>query len=201
MQLASLPQALLADLVLAGVAFELQETPLRWLSAAAEPPPSVPSARPEPIPAPEIPPAAAPSYQVWHTGVAGGVVVVVYAAAPLADLEVALLTQMLRAVGLQQAPLAYVGLAGLPAKSNLAQAKAEIIAAAQAFTPTHSLVLGQTALGVMLEKTQGVEGWQAAPAALGLPGRVGVTFPLDLLLHKPLFKGLAWQHLQAWVTA
>jgi hypothetical protein len=51
---------------------------------------------------------------------------------------------------------------------------------------------------VLLGKMQGVEGWQAAPTTLGLPGQVGVTFPLDLLLNKPLFKGLAWQHLQTW---
>jgi hypothetical protein len=109
-----------------------------------------------------------------------------------------LLGNMLKAVGLVGLPVALVGLAGSPSKTQQPEAKQAIIAAATHAAPTHTLVLGQGVLGALLGKLQGVEGWQAAPSDLGLPGQVGVTFPLELLLAKPLFKSLAWQHLQAW---
>jgi hypothetical protein len=146
---------------------------------------------------PSVSPAAPveEAYQVWQAGEPGGVAVVLAAPGPLAAAETLLLQNMLKAVGLQTMPLAYVGLAGTPGKAKVAAAQAALTAAVGGFAPTHTLVLGQAVLGVLLGKMQGVEGWQAAPTALG---QVGVTFPLDLLLNKPLFKGLAWQHLQTW---
>lgn len=194
---------LLADLVLAGVAFDLQATPAIWRGISRPgvpvmvPEPVVPVAVPAPGPAPVvIEPANA--WRVWQAGEAGGVVVVLSAPGPLGEAETQLLHNMLRAVGLPATPVAYVGLAGTPSKAQTSAVQAALTAAVAAAAPTHTLVLGQTVLGVLLGKLQGVEGWQAAPTSLSVPGQVGVTFPLDLLLHKPLFKGLAWQHLQAW---
>lgn len=198
-------QALLADLVLAGVAFDVQETPVTWLGVAVQPSAQTPIETPvvakaAPVLSSSVAPAAPveEAYQVWQAGEPGGVAVVLAAPGPLAAAETLLLQNMLKAVGLQAAPLAYVGLAGAPGKAKVAAAQAALTAAVAGFNPTHTLVLGQAVLGVLLGKMQGVEGWQAAPTTLGLPGQVGVTFPLDLLLNKPLFKGLAWQHLQTW---
>ncbi len=144
-----------------------------------------------PAPTAEAQPQATPAERV---------AVVVAAEPPLAGAAMALLANMLQAVGLQGATLAIIGLAGQASKSQQVDAKAALVAAVNATQPTRTLVLGQGVLGVCLGKLQGVEGWQAAPVALGFGGAVGVTFPLELLLNKPLFKSLSWQHLQAWQT-
>ncbi|MCA3243702.1 MAG: hypothetical protein INF43_00150, partial [Alphaproteobacteria bacterium] len=112
---------LLADLVLAGVAFELQTTPAAWREAGR---PMLPVTVPEPVQPKPLPPAAAPAHppvptepvtawRVWQAGEGGGVAVVLAAPGPCGVAEVQLLENMLRAVGLPTAPVAYVGLAGV----------------------------------------------------------------------------------------
>lgn len=203
---------LLADAVLAGLSFDLQEAPATWQTApqvvperkhsapvsTQASPAVVRPAAPVSVAPPQASPAPLPAWQLWQAGTPGGILVVLTGEAPPSAEAHDLLKNMLKAVGLASLPVALVGLAGSPNKTQQPEVKEAIAAAATAATPTHTLVLGQGVLGTLLGKLQGVEGWQAAPSNLGLPGQVGVTFPLELLLAKPLFKSLAWQHLQAW---
>jgi hypothetical protein len=204
--------ALLTDAVLAGLSFDVQETSVCWqaapqvvsegkvsgpLPAHYAPPVVMREAFPPAASVKGLPEALA-AWQIWQEGTPGGVMVVLSGEGPLSPEADVLLGNMLKAVGLANRPVALVGLAGNPSKTQQPEVQQAIAAAATQAAPTHTLVLGQGVLGVLLGKLQGVEGWQAAPSDVGLPGWVGVTFPLELLLAKPLFKSLAWQHLQAW---
>lgn len=134
-------------------------------------------------------------WRLWHSGEAGGVVVVLSGGAAPEGQALQLLTNMLKAVRLHEQPLGFVGLEGDAPKGGLAEQLAAEVAQMQ---PKLTLLMGQGVLAAACGKTMGVEGWHAAPQNCPLQGRVGVTYPLDLLLKKPLFKGLAWQHLQRW---
>ncbi len=201
--------ALVHDAVLAGLSFELADVPLRWLGqaetasvAVATPPEAVPAMAEPPVAAGLPQPAAvsAPSvtgrpWRVWHHGEAQGVVVVLMGETPPQGVAAVLLNNMLKAVGLHDLPVAYVGIDGTPPKGAATDAVREVVAP---LAPLHTLLLGQQVLAALTGKSLGVEGWMVAPQSLPLPGRLGVTYGLEMLLQKPLFKGMAWRHLQAW---
>jgi hypothetical protein len=165
--------------------------------------PIAPIAAPQSKPVVSVLAAASPAvipekpsvWRLWHRGEAGGVVVVISGAVPPEGQALKLLGNMLKAVGMHEHPLGFVGLEGDAPKGGLAEPLAAEIALLQ---PKHTLLMGQGVLAAACGKAMGVEGWHAAPQACALQGNLGVTYPLDLLLKKPLFKGLAWQHLQRW---
>jgi hypothetical protein len=172
-------------------AFVQAETPAAPI-AAPQTKPVVPVA----VVAPSVNLTEKPSvWRLWHSGEVGGVVVVLSGTNPPEGQALQLLGNMLKAVGMQEHPLGFVGLEGDAPKAGLAEPLAAEIALLQ---PKHTLLMGQGVLAAACGKSMGVEGWHAAPQACALQGNLGVTYPLDLLLKKPLFKGLAWQHLQRW---
>ncbi len=211
--------AYVVDFALGGIAFDLQETPCAWLEAdrAAQQVKVPPLAEvlPETLPtmragatllrpssgepmAASVALSAAPVWRVTHGGSPEGVMVILAGeGAPEGD-DAVLLRAMLRAVGLAELPLAWVALAGAVARNESDAAATALRAAAGPYQPQHTLVLGQGPVGALCGKPLGVEGWHAAPQDLALPGRCGVTYAFALLRSKPLFKSLAWQHLQAW---
>ena len=150
---------------------------------------------PEPVmaaPKPVRAPVVEESGKVWSEGEAGGVVLVVQGGMPDAKCQM-LAKAMLAAAGVQDVAVAWVGFSGKVAGK-------EIMDAMRGLAPQHVLVLGQAPLGALLGRNLGVEGWHAADSKIveGWDGRVGVTYPLELLVKQPLFKRLAWQHLLAW---
>lgn len=210
---------LLLDLVGAGVRFEVAGTPFPWLAppkVAAESPqpriliPKINEARAEravPLLAPRK--ASAPrtvsKAHVWAVGNPGGLTVAVRTSpaalgqVPLAGAELELLQRMLRAVGYEPAVDAWVGLGQMDDMVR-PEMRGDMAKALGDLKPARVLVLGQAALGTLLGAACGVESWQTAPKVwdgIGLD-RVGVTYPPQLLLEKPVFKRLAWQHLLAW---
>jgi hypothetical protein len=201
--------AVLADMCLAGLAFDVEDGPAVWQVSPPEPQalPSVPArqALAQPLAlARELPanpePPLAPVWQVWQAGDPGGVCVLLAAEQPPQAEALALLKNILKAVGLQDLPLGFVGLSGASGAVK-GGAAAALIGQTGALQPLHTLVLGQDAVAALVGKSLGVEGWHAAPLTLGLPGCVGVTYTLEMLLKNPLFKRLAWQHLQRWQLA
>ena len=110
-----------------------------------------------------------------------------------------LLKRMLAAVGHKETP---VGFAVLGVGMEIVQPAMQgaLKQTIEALNPREILVLGQVPLGTLVGQALGVEGWQAAPRELiaGFDGAVGVTYPPELLLARPLVKRLAWQHLQRW---
>lgn len=213
--------ALLLDLHAAGVHAELGEVPFDWLAVRSTAPGIQPARKVEAaqveqparavvpvlpraekqlaaarVPSARVAPVA--DAKVWVEGQGGGLVLVVHGPGIVTGRARELLGRMLKAAGVDEAEgaTAWVGCAGACKGEDLA-------AALKALAPQRVLVLGQTILGHWLGKSLGVEGWQAAKTQLaGCEGaRVGVTYPPDLLLAQPLFKRLAWQHLQAWMEA
>lgn len=205
------------DLTLGGVHAELGDTPFDWTST---PKPVAPKAMavvtmsepqerhleaprtrgldmtaPQPVaaaPKPVRAPVVEEPGKLWSEGEAGGTVLVVQGGPPDARC-VTLAKAMLAAVGLKDMEPAWVGYTGKIANQ-------EMFEALRALSPQNVLVLGQAPLGVLLGRNLGVEGWHAADSKVieGWDGRVGVTYPLELLVKQPLFKRLAWQHLLAW---
>ena len=213
--------ALVMDLVAAGVRHEVADAAYPWLApptaARAESPqpqilvPKVVPARPEravPLLAPRkaAGKARAPSKgHVWRVGNPGGLTVAVRVSpaalgqVPLAGAELDLLHKMLRALGYEPKVDAWVGLGQMDDMVR-PELCAEMAAAVGESSPAKVLVLGQAALGTLLNASCGVEAWQASPKGwdgVGLD-KGGVTYPPQLLLEKPVFKRLAWQHLLAW---
>lgn len=211
------------DLHAAGVWAEMADEPYPWdvtfapappstapalsaLPSADTPPPLMPRAPSTPLtPAPLEPSvSSAPAADTLVSGgKGGGVVVILPQVTPLEGPEHTLLMAMLRAVALEQSPLAWIGIGGKPGSDA-------IHAALAAFSPQRVLVLGQDALVALTGSKAGVEGWHAG--AKGKPMdtplqalldtvAVGVTYPPALLLRQPLFKRLAWRHLLAWKAA
>lgn len=211
-------QALLYDALLAGLETDVGENLAVWGSAiatlapmplamtpAGDVPPqpaATPMAMPVVIPvaAPQVAPKVVvePVWRLWHAGEPNGVVVVLAEAKAPKGVALALLENMLRAVGLGDVPVGFVGLEGDAPKGGLAEPMAAEVAT---LAPRYTLLMGQGVLGAMCGKIMSVEGWHAAPQILALQGIAGVTYPLSLLMNKPLFKGLAWQHLQRWRLA
>ena len=154
-------------------------------------------------------PVAAPDLtaeaKVWTAGEAGGVVLVLRAGldadgqVPVSGKALTLLTRMLEAVEIRGAPLGWA-VVGCPVDVVQPALQEPLQQAVAGLAPTRVLVLGQVAVGTLAGQSLGVEGWQAAPRPLvpGWEGPLGVTYPPELLLARPLFKRLAWQHLQKW---
>ncbi len=197
-------KALLHDALMAGLAFEVAEVPLAYYAAPVPTPvaaamiqnyQTLSQTAAEVKPTPLAIPEPAPACRIWQAGEAGGVLVVVGTESPPQGVALHLLHNMLCAVGLANLPLGFVGVVGVAPHGGVGP---EVIAAATPLAAPFTLVLGQSVLAALSGKAMGVEGWQAAPQNLGFAGTVGVTYPLELLTSKPLFKGLAWQHLQRW---
>jgi hypothetical protein len=201
--------ALVHDALLAGIETDVAEQPYIWGLTLAQPRVANPALaldisipqlvqpqpqvlHPKPQPVAE---AKASAWRLWHAGEVGGVVVVLGGSAPPEGQALQLLQAILKAVGADAYPLGFVGLEGEAPKGGLPEAMTTEVAALQ---PKFTLFMGQGVLAAACGKIMGVEGWHAAPQPLALVGVVGVTYPLDLLLKKPLFKGLAWQHVQRW---
>lgn len=208
--------AVVLDLAAAGVHWEVTETPCDWFGRAKIAPAAV--SRSVDVPLPVVAPSAAvrgrtvpllrpkvlAGGEVWACGEGGGLVVVAACAVrgkgqpPLNAREQALLEKMLAAVGM--GPVSgwvAVGQDDEQLRGNLHEPARE---AWRGLNPTQTLVLGQVGLGTLLGHSCGVEAWQGkAPLWDGAEtARVGVTYRPDLLLDKPLFKRLAWQHMLTW---
>lgn len=177
---------------------------------ASIPTPSPPAAPAAPAPTPPIPaslppllPASLPSAlpTVWSAGEPHGLVVLLKGTQPPNAEAAQLLANILAAAGMS-GPIAYVGsaLTGFKIIPGLAEVLTEKITT---FSPTRLLVLGQDMVNQLAAKPVGVEGWQTAPTPLaGLPtSAIAVTYPLELLLQRPLYKRLTWLSLMAWQPA
>ncbi len=157
------------------------------------------------VQAPVVPVDQGPDSKVWVAGEAGGVVLVVRAGldldgqVPVAGKGLALIQRMLTAVDMQALPLGWA-VVGCSVDTVQLALQAQLQQAVAGLEPRYVLVLGQVAVGTLAGQSLGVEGWQAAPRALvpGWQGALGVTYPPELLLARPLFKRLTWQHLQKW---
>jgi hypothetical protein len=181
--------------------------------AVAKPSIPVPQHPSIPLPKPRVPllaptPAqarAAARPEIWSMGEGSGLTIVTrtpmgrVGQCPLEDPDMALLRNMLKAVGLPSDSLNWVGLAQ-PDETVRPDQQTPLQTALSKLNPTKTLILGQVALGTLLGRTQGVDGWHANPQ--GWPGAnlgtVGATYTLALLREQPTFKARAWQHLLAW---
>lgn len=181
--------------------------PARPVADAREAPRLVLAAKPAraEIQPPVAPVAMVSESKVWTAGEPGGVVLVARAGVeldgtvPVSGKGLLLLQRMLAAVGMDGLPVgwAVIGCAVDVVQPALQEAIQQAVAG---LAPRHVLALGQVAVGTLAGQALGVEGWQASPRALipGWQGALGVTYPPELLLARPLFKRLAWQHLQKW---
>lgn len=207
MPLNAAQQALLYDALLAGLAFDVGDEPAAMVPppvvakpVAVTEAPEVAAPRPKPVvpvveTGPAVPVVVEEPCRVWREGPTEGVVVIMVGGQPPRGGALTLLQAMLRAVGLAEEPLGFVGVAGaLPKQGVGAMVSAEL--AGQ--NPRYTLVLGQALLGALLGRIKSVEDWHTAPQDLALPGCVGVTYPPEFLLMRPLFKALAWKNLQRW---
>lgn len=205
--------AALYDLTSFGVTFDLA-TP--GLTPAAPSPenkpesksfsPSTPSlqqslAKPDallPTPASQVPSPDLRIPTVWTQGEPNGLTIVLKGTSAPTGPALELLHAILAAVP-TTLPLAFVGapLMGFKVHPDVAQ---NLTAAVTALAPQRLLVLGQDMVNHLAGKPVGIEGWQTAPTPLaGLPPTaITVTYPLDLLLQRPLYKRLVWLALQPW---
>lgn len=148
---------------------------------------------------------AAARPEIWTMGNGNGLTVITRTVMgrvgqrPVDDADMALLANMLKAVGLPADALNWVGLAQ-PDETVRPEQQVPLQAALAKLNPAKTLVLGQVALGTLLGRQQGVDGWHANPQ--GWQGinisTVGATYTLAVLREQPTFKARAWQHLLAW---
>lgn len=175
-----------------------------------------PNPKPEtraPAPKPRVPllaqtaaaARAAARPEIWTLGQGNGLTIITrtpmgrVGQCPVDDADMALLANMLKAVGLPSDELNWVGLAQ-PDETVRPEQQTPLQAALSKLNPSKTLVLGQVALGTLLGRTQGVDGWHANPSAWqgATLATTGATYTLALLREQPTFKARAWQHLLAW---
>lgn len=176
--------------------------------------PSIIESGPKPQPAkPRIPllaatPTAARAAarpEIWTVGEGNGLTIITrtpmgrVGQCPIEGADLQLLANMLKAVGLSSDNLNWVGLAQ-PDETVRPEQQTPLQAALTKLNPTKTLILGQVALGTLLGRQQGVDGWHSNPT--GWQGAtlstVGATYTLAVLREQPTFKARAWQHLLAW---
>lgn len=204
--------ALLRDLVAAGVLQEVGEEAFDWFGMAragggASATVAPVAARPVVVaskPKPTVPVLASRPLvgEVWACGEGGGLVVVcsgplaAKGKVPLTAREQALLAKMLAAAGVGEVSgWAVAGQDDERLRPALQQPLLDAVAGLQ---PACTLVLGSVALGTLLGGACGVEAWQSKCEGWQNMVAAGVTYPPAMLLEKPVFKRLAWQHLLAW---
>lgn len=166
-----------------------------------------------PAPKPRVPllaPTAAQARaaarpEIWTVGEGNGLTIITrtpmgrVGQCPIEGADLQLLANMLKAVGLPSDNLNWVGLAQ-PDETVRPEQQTPLQAALTKLNPTKTLILGQVALGTLLGRQQGVDGWHSNPT--GWQGAtlstVGATYTLAVLREQPTFKARAWQHLLAW---
>lgn len=191
----------------------VSQTPAVPVAVASAPVPQ-PLSRPSPAPAkPRVPllaPTAAQARaqarpEIWTMGEGNGLTIITrtpmgrVGQCPVEGADLQLLSNMLKAVGLPSDALNWVGLAQ-PDETVRPEQQTPLQAALAKLNPTKTLILGQVALGTLLGRQQGVDGWHSNPT--GWQGAnlstTGATYTLAVLREQPTFKARAWQHLLAW---